>query len=150
MSTAHYQELLNDATDPNHTEEQKAFFEALLGEVKEKRLTMNQAYNKACGGYLSFNGEGDEKPKGQFKGTFNLWLDNAIKNGWISQANTIVEGAKDKFGNDAKQIQHQDEVDARMEKDFKAPKKNTYIGIGIAIAIIGITAYVIYKNKQKD
>ena len=130
-----------------YSHDQLSYFKALCDGVNRNELTMNQAYKNAKAGFSNADGDTEdpkssEKTKGGFMGSFNLWVQHAVDQGWIQQGAQIYTGAKSNL----------EETGSIIKKPEDTKKKNvvgTVIAFTVIAAAIGFTAYVIYKNKKK-
>lgn len=126
-----------------YSDSQMNYFKALCDGVNKGDLSMNQAYKNAKAGFS--NAEGDQpsdKTPGGFMGSFNLWVQNAVDQGWIQQGAQIFSGAKSNL----------EETGSIIKSPEDTRRKNvvgTVIAFTVIAAAIGFTAYVIYKNKKK-
>lgn len=141
-----YNDMVNqvEGTRPVYTPEENKYFKELCAMVKAKQLTMNQAYKNACGGYPYVNADGDQTTKGGFKGSFQLWVDHAVNNGWVQESLQIVNGIRTNYGPEA---QLQAQVDAENERNFRNPRTGLYIGIAV-VAIAAIAVVVMNKKEN--
>ena len=128
-----------EALNRTATEPQKAYWKELCHNVKDKKLTMNQAYKYAQKGYASADGNGIDG----FVGSFQLWIDTAVHNGWVENGLNIAEGIK---------TQAESGVPLFSDQPAPAPdnnpKVNMYVGIALAVVVIGVVVY--YYKKQKE
>lgn len=121
------------------TEQQKAYWAEICQNVKNKKITMNQAYKYAQKGYSSADGNSIDG----FIGSFQLWIDTAVHNGWVENGLNIVDGVKTQAESGVPLFS-----DQPITPEDNKPKVNIYLGIAIAtVLIIGV---VYYYKKQKE
>lgn len=138
MSTQY--DALVATMNAKYSTEQLNYFKQLCDSVNREELTMNQAFKQAKG-YSNLEGDTTDKPNGGFMGSFNLWVQNAVDNGWIQQGAQVWQGAKNNL-----------ETTGSILKKTESERKNmlgTVIAFTVIAAAIGFSAYIIYKNKKK-
>lgn len=118
---------------PNYTYDQMYYFYGLCQKVHANEMTMNQAY-KSAQGYQNMEGDGG------FKGSFNMWLQTAIDQGWAAQGSQIATGAKQNYSESGSIL-------GNPSPDGK-PKNNTFLW-GVIITSVVVSGFLIYKHYKK-
>jgi hypothetical protein len=119
----------------NYSDMQRKRFNGLCQEVKSGKLSMNQAYNKACD--EQYMGAG-----GKFKGKFGEWMDTAREEGWIDKALGIGYHLASKDNEDK-------DGWFRDDKTIDDTQKKGSAGIWVAVGLIAIVGITLIATKAK-
>lgn len=139
-----YHTDLQELNGNGYTPEQNAHFKNLCDLVRENKMSMNEAYQNACG-YKNADGEETEKPKGGFVGSFKLWVQNAVDNKWVEQGATIMTGIQDKFSPQAVE----DKI-AEIERQERNKKMIVNVGLVVGIVALTVTAIILIKKHKQE